>query len=158
MEPTNQTLSALLLPMNGFQVILPQATVMEVADAPEMKALPGPPQWLRGVFDWRSEEVPLISFESMCGTISNPVESRGRIAVLYALEGLNDLLFYGFELQAIPRPVMLRSDMLAEGDSAPIDSEMIATQVMVANQPGVIPDLKAVEYAIHGQLNELCGE
>lgn len=152
MASLDNAISTLLLPMDGFYSILPQATIVEVSQRPEVDLVPNSADWLSGIFNWRSERVPLLSFEKLCGRQAATREPNSRIVVLYALEGFRGLVFYALELHAIPHPAALHADMIAGANEELISSEFIACNIQIGGQTGVIPDLKRIEYAIQAEL------
>lgn len=158
MEAAAKLINILLLPMSGMQVLLPQSSVAEVADRPEVTPVNGAAPWLQGVFRWRSEQVPLISFESMSGSRTNaasPAGDRQRIAVLHGLEDIPGLVFYAMEIQAIPHPVSLERRMIEADQSEPSSSAVIASNAMIGTQKVYIPDLRRIESLIQDELQKL---
>lgn len=141
--------------MNGFYSILPQATIVEVSQRPEVDFVPDSAHWLSGIFNWRSERVPLLSFEKLCGRQAATRETNSCIVVLYALEGLRGLVFYALDLYAIPHPAALHADMIADANDELISNEFIARNIQIGGQTGVIPDLKRIEYTIQAELENL---
>lgn len=153
MQAHDQVLSSLLLPLKGFKLILPQSTVTEVASRPELTPIDKAEPWLIGMFDWRSEQVPLISYEALCGHEPAPLRSNARIAVLHTLEDIAAVAFYALELQAIPQPVQLRPQMMALASEGGIEADVVGSQTRIGGQTVIVPDLAKVEYALAGQLS-----
>ena len=152
MSSSDQPISTLLLPMNGFYSVLPQATIVEVTQRPDVELVTDSADWLMGIFDWRSERVPLLSFETLCRRQAAERQAKSHIVVLYALEGIPDLVFYALDLSAIPHPVTLQPNMISDSNEEPISSKFIARNIQIVGQPGVIPDLKRIEYKIKEEL------
>lgn len=138
--------------MNGFYSILPQSTIVEVTHRPEVEVLTNSARWLRGLFDWRSERVPLLSLENLCGRQAAVSDAKSCIVVLYALEGIRGLIFYALDLYAIPHPATLQPNMISDANEELFSSEFIARNVQIGGQTGVIPDLKRIEYKIQAEL------
>ncbi len=155
MASLDNAISTLLLPMNGFFSILPQAAIVEVAQRPAVDEVKNSADWLSGMFDWREERVPLLSFEKLCGRPAAAQESNSRVVVLYALEEFRGLVYYALDLYAIPHPAALQVDMIADANEDLISGQYVARNVEIGGHPGVIPDLKQIEYSIQAELKHL---
>jgi chemotaxis signal transduction protein len=151
-EAPSPTLHALLLPLNGFHLILPQPTVAEIALRPgDIGSVPGTPDWLVGVFSWRAERVPLVSFEGMCGEPAAGARKSRHIAILHALDD-GDLVYYAVELKAIPHPVLLTPASLAASADEGAGHDVIAVQTSIGGHRAVIPALDKIEQLLREQL------
>jgi chemosensory pili system protein ChpC len=154
MTIAERVVNSLLLPLIGSNIILPQPTVAEIVQAPRVSEIKGCDHWIKGTVNWRTKQIPLISFEALCG---QEVSERGtvhRIAVLYALEGFDTLKFYSLELQAIPRPVMVKPDTLDQIQQDASGCRAIASKVLIGGQSAIIPNLVWVEQNITENMNQ----
>ncbi|NER61296.1 chemotaxis protein CheW, partial [Pseudomonas sp. MAFF212428] len=61
------TLTGLLLPLSDRCLVLPNVAVAELIGYQACTASPDQPAWLLGWIDWRSQRLPLLSFEAACG-------------------------------------------------------------------------------------------
>ena len=61
------TLTGLLLPLSDRSLVLPNVAVAELIGYQPCTPLPHQPAWLLGWIDWRSQRLPLLSFEAACG-------------------------------------------------------------------------------------------
>jgi chemotaxis signal transduction protein len=152
MTTPTQTLHSLLLPLNGFYLVLPQPTIIEIAPRPDVTPVNDSTDWLMGVFLWRAEKVPLISFEKLCGQASGVAKRHTYVAVLYALDGGNDLAYYAIELKAIPHPALLNPASLSVGNGQGEASGVIAADARIGGHRVVVPALEKIEQRIRGQL------
>ncbi len=139
--------AALLLPLQGLNLVVPQAAVGEVIARPEVERVPGAPEWVSGVFEWRAEQLPLVCVERMLGRDRPEADSAGaRVVVLYGLGDCAGLDYYGIEVSGIPHPVLLRRQMIDElGEDLGEGGGLIGRAVVVGGQPGLVPDLEALE-------------
>ena len=122
---------------------------------PELRRIEGASDWLIGVFNWRQQEVPLLSVEQYCG-IGNPehINRTRRIAVFYGLEKIPGIEYYAVEIQAIPHPVLLgQEDVVALDDE--VSCEIIAQHVQAVGIKGFLPDLSVLEQRLREQLELL---
>ncbi len=157
MENTTRV-NALLLPLVGMQVILPQSTVAEVTGTPEATPVSDVAPWLRGVFKWRAEQVALVSFETMAGAQGADRltgGSRQRIAVLHGLEDIPGLMFYAIEIQSIPHPVDLERRMIVSNQAESTASAVVASNAVIGTQKVIVPDLQQIEHLIRDELQKL---
>ena len=134
------TLTGLLLPLSDRSLVLPNVAVAELIGYQACTPLPGQPAWLLGWIDWRSQRLPLLSFEAACGG-QTQVGERARIVVLNAL-GDTGLRYLAVLLQDIPRSCKLDSQ-LNYVDVALGRLELAAVQV--GEQVARVPDLPGLE-------------
>lgn len=100
----------LLLPLQEDNLVLPNATVVEVISTElntDLTAVQSKvPDWLVGSTDWRQRKIPVISFEKMT---TNGPEHRGfssRVAICHSLANENES-FIGIQMQGIPKLLLL---------------------------------------------------
>lgn len=153
MAESGEQVNSLLLPMRGFNLVLPHANVAEVLQGVEPEPYGDRVPWLSGTIEWRGVVIPLVSYETLCGREGKGAGETSAAVVVYGLEGFGDLKFYALELQGIPRPVVLDAGRIesVEDESAE-GNEFIARNVLVAGQPGVIPELASMEHRIEAGL------
>ncbi len=152
-EAPSPTLHALLLPLSGFHLVLPQPMIAEIVPRPDdIASISGAPDWLAGVFRWRDERVPLISFEAMCGASSEGAKRSRHIAILHTLGDQGDLVYYALELKAIPHPVLLNPTSLSTDNDQDRDHDVIAIETSIAGQRAVIPALDKIEQRVREHL------
>lgn len=141
-----EKIQSLIIPLRHNNMVLPQSSIAEVISVPEVKELQGEEIWFTGHFNWRNQQVPLISIERMCGlgNLENINRAR-RLAVLYGLEQHPGLEFYAVEIQAIPHPVLLGNEDLVSIDEVSDDTGIIDAHVQAIGIKSFIPNLTTVE-------------
>jgi chemotaxis signal transduction protein len=155
MELNETVISSLLLPMKGFHILLPQSMVVEITQRPELASVDASSaEWFQGVFSWRSEQVPLITFEALCDKPENRLHKAMRVAIIHALYGLADLVFYAVELQAIPHHLIVRPDSLQIVPESENDNIYIASQALFGGHKAVIPNCEQIERVLHNRLED----
>lgn len=147
-------INSLLIPLAGRPMLLPQAAVAEVIKPVPLRELPGSASWLDGVFDWRREQVPLVSVDEMCEGAPPPA-LPSRYVVLYGVDGHPGLGFYALKAYGIPRSLKANADSLLKGDAEGFDCELVSAHVLSDGQPAFIPDLSAIEGLIRAQLQRM---
>ena len=135
------TLTGLLLPLADRNLILPNVAVAELIDyQPGTFDLDTPP-WYLGLVTWRDRQIPLLSFESACGS-KVVIGERVRIVILNALGGRPELKFIALLVQGIPRSYKLDSQ-LSYVDVPLCPLELAAVQV--GEHVAKVPDLMGLE-------------
>ena len=78
-----QDVSTLLIPVEGKTLLLPNVAVAEILEYSHPVAQPDVPTWYLGNIEWRTLQVPLISFESVNEqTFSNRADRTVKIAIM----------------------------------------------------------------------------
>ncbi|MGH8501508.1 MAG: chemotaxis protein CheW [Gammaproteobacteria bacterium] len=148
----DQSLQTLLLPLDGFHLIVPQSTIVEITPFPKLTRNAEASAWLLGLFEWRAEQVPLISFEGLSGTATAVAKNGPCVAVLYTLKDRAGFEYYAIALAAIPRPAQLNSSSLPGAVETGGANETIAADVSIGGNRTVIPDLERIEQLIQAEL------
>lgn len=134
------SLTGLLLPLSDRSLVLPNVAVAELIGYQACTPAPDQPAWLLGWIDWRSQRLPLLSFEAACGG-QTLVGERARIVVLNALGG-SSRSFFALLVQGIPRSCKLDSQL--NYVDVPL-GELELAAVQVGEQVARVPDLVALE-------------
>jgi len=100
---TYPTLSCLLLPLSGYDALLPKSIVKEVVFKPNIQFAEDDSDWLIGEIDWRDYILPLISFELLCNQSRVKKSENLRVVICYAVENNDVFPYYALEVQSIPR-------------------------------------------------------
>lgn len=146
------TVRCMLLPLQGMQLVVPNAAVAEIIGY-------GPPaesrlseHWLDGELPWRGVFVPVISLEKLCGGALDTPGPRSRIAVLYGASAQTaDLPYFGLILQDIPRAYLAEPERM-QGLQTATDCDYLWGQAELNNPEILIPDFDQIIAAIKHQL------
>jgi chemosensory pili system protein ChpC len=145
MNDNSQTLSCVMIPMSGRQLLLPNVTIAEVVDYAGTNAGADMPEWLIGYLDWRGLQLPIISYDAANGgTAPAAADGRGRIIVLNTIgEQHRELPFVALITQGIPSQTRLTEDQIRklDGEAGPAD----LMEVEVDGENAWIPDLDYIE-------------
>jgi len=143
MKPAHTAqLNALLLPLAGSTLLLPNAAVAEVIRNPSKpKSVDNAPDWLLGWIDWRGLALPLISFEALAGSSLPPPSEQ--IAVLNVTSEQATLKFCALLLQGFPRP--LQVDATLAPNDAPLSPLALSAVALPNGKTATIPNLAALE-------------
>lgn len=134
----------LVLPLSAYSLLLPSALIAEVVNAVELSSLPLAPPWMRGMMNWRSRPVPIVSFDYLLGHGMPPVNARSKIVVFYPLEGRNPWEFFGIVSSAEPQPRTFH-DAEALANVVENKNPYIAMAVQLDKLQVGIPDLGALK-------------
>ena len=103
-------LTGLLLPLADRHLVLPNVAIAELIDYQRGEPASDAPPWYLRQVTWRDRQLPLISFEAVCGEAVVTGE-RSRIVVLNTLGGRPTLKFIALVIQGIPRSYKLDSQL-----------------------------------------------
>lgn len=140
--PEVTQLSTLLIPVSGRHLVLPNVTVAEIIPFREPVAplLDDVPTWFLGHFDWRSSQVPLLSFEAINDEPFAPRGHNRRIAILNTVIGDPKLPFCGIVTEGLPRLLRLLADEIHEdADMLPGPAEL--ARVYISGERASIPNV-----------------
>jgi len=144
---------ALLVPVNKQRLLLPRTAVREIVRFMKPQAIPNAPNWLRGTVNWQGNDIPLISFEGLCGYPVPEDSSRTRIAVLTALSDAMPHQAYAIYVQGFPQLIGVKETDLKVDDESRFPSDSpIVTQLRLFNDRPQIPNLEYIEKRILQQL------
>ncbi|MDE2196792.1 MAG: chemotaxis protein CheW [Gammaproteobacteria bacterium] len=137
---------SLLIPFAGGKLMLPRLSVAEVMGYVRPRPVRGGPAWLLGFINWQGQEIPLVSFEGMCGRKIPERANRTRIAVTFTINEQLEPPVFAIMTQGYPYLVRVNPVVLSvETDQDfPADAPVL-NRVRMANERPVIPDLEAIE-------------
>ncbi|KOR27894.1 hypothetical protein TI04_12300 [Achromatium sp. WMS2] len=138
-----------LIPAGRRSILLPNVAVAEIISF-KSQTPPTPkedaPKWLLGHINWRSVNLPIISWERLVENREpNWQEPRIRIAVLNTINGNRNLTHIGLLSAGITRLIKIRPEILEEDTNFPIKSPLIKAAATIAGTEVWIPDLDQLE-------------
>lgn len=146
MPQTLDEVYSLLIPYAGGKLILPRLAVTEVMGYTRPRPVRGAPPWLLGLITWQGQEIPLVSFEALCGRKVPERANRTRIAVLFAIGGQMEPPVFALLTQGYPYLVRVNAAVIgAEADDTFGAEAPVLTRARMANERPVIPDLESIE-------------
>lgn len=147
-----QRLKCLLLPMKGPGVLVPNAMVAEIITQQAVRPAPGTEGWLLGTGGWRGTEIPLISFEHLCGFRDEQPEAAGRYVVLFSLEPDQAPAYYGVRIESLPRSETVDGGRLQASERAPGDPDCVAARGRLGERDCLVPDFDVLLARIRAAL------
>ena len=108
--------------------------------------------WFAGMISWRGVSVPIVSFEKMCQGSFDPPDARSRIAIIYNLNGGDDLPYFGIILKDIPRAYLAEDDRMIESIMPSTLAGPLVTRADAMIDGLWIPDLDAAVASIRERM------
>jgi len=148
---TTDQVRSVLIPLQGAQLLLPNASVAEVVGYEPPELLSDAPDWLLGQVSWRGQSVPLVSLERIMGQPMDEQTSRQtRLAICYTLNGNTQAPYIAILAASIPRLIQISDNNIKpESEARELGSEVLR-QVRVDGEPALVPDLDALEHRVLG--------
>lgn len=137
-------LSALLIPVKGKQLLVPNVAVAEIIHYVDPFGMEDVPNWLLGTIEWRNQVLPLVSFE---GVNDEPFAARGgprRVAVFNGISANERLPFYAMLCHGAPRLMRVEAEEIRQEAGATLGPAELML-VSVQGETAVIPDLDFIE-------------
>ncbi|MDM8564613.1 chemotaxis protein CheW [Candidatus Halobeggiatoa sp. HSG11] len=132
----------LLIPLGDKQILLPSAVIAEVYPYQEPKPIAKQPDWLLGIFEWRNQQVPLITIEKFLSTIKDS-SKKCRSVILYGLESNKSMPFYALTATDIPKPLLIKEEDLTTPSFKP--NKNYVFNIMYDGQTIWLPNLTNIE-------------
>ena len=137
---------SLLIPITGGKLVLPRLSVAEVMGYTRPRPVRGAPPWLLGLINWQGQEIPLISFEGLCGRKIPERANRTRIAIMFCINAQMEPPVFALMTQGYPYLVRVNASVLSvDTEEAYSEDQPVLSRVRMANERPVIPDLEAIE-------------
>ena len=138
-----------LIPLQGEQLLLPNAAVAEVIDYRDPSPQADAPGWLLGSTSWRQRNLPVIRLENLLGQEQGGTSARQRIVVCHTLSDEARRPFVGIVAAAIPRLVRVREEQLQakpvpEGEGQGV----VQARLKLDDESAMVPDLSILERLI----------
>lgn len=144
-----------LIPLRQMRLIVPRVCVAEVIrHVPPQRQGHGP-AWFRGFVPWTTLQVPVLSFEELCGRDAGEPGGRTRIAIFNTLSGRLESGYYGLLTEGFPQLVRVNREVMQpdERQTWPADGPVIS-QIRMINEYPLIPDLPYIEEVLRECVDE----
>ena len=138
-------ISCLLLPVEGKNLLLPNASIAEIVDYQTPERPHEAPDWFLGYIRWRGLRLPIVSYEGANENPISDVASQARIAVTNTIGGHQPpLSFIAFVTRGIPRLIKVNKEEIATGETDQLGpAEKVL--VRVSGEEAMIPELVYLE-------------
>jgi chemosensory pili system protein ChpC len=140
---------SLLIPLAEGRLLAPRSCVAEVVAYQDPTPMAGAPPWYLGTVTWSNKQIPVVSFEGLCGQPIPPGSTRSRVVVFHALARKLECANFALVSQGFPQLVRVSSDVLRADPMRVIADRMPALAgVRLMNETPLIPDLERLELQI----------
>ncbi len=131
----------MLVRLAGCRYALPMAAVAEVGRPPGLTRVPGLPEWVAGVANWRGRVLAVLDLRSLLAAEAALLGRRGRLVVLSQGGIRVGLLVESVTGGAVVDPAALEQPLASLPASA---GSLLAGQVPDAEGPYGVLDVEAV--------------
>lgn len=147
---------SLLVPISGGKLIVPRSAVREVMGYSLPHGRPdNAPEWFMGMVRWERQSVPLVCFEAACGRGIPESSSRTRITYFHALKGWLNPPVIAIMTQGYPYLVRVTEGVVKAGSRPDMPERApVVTQIHMANERPLVPDLESIEERLREYLPE----
>lgn len=77
-----EPIDGVILRFAGARYAVDMASVAEVVPVPVLTRVPGSPNWLSGVVNWRGRVLPVVDLRPLVGAALSPLPTSARLVVL----------------------------------------------------------------------------
>ncbi|WP_299775869.1 chemotaxis protein CheW [uncultured Pseudoteredinibacter sp.] len=137
---------SLAVPVAGFTLLLPTISVAEMVPYRKSRFIPAEQESVGyiGRYEWRDQQVPLLSFEELNGLPRGEVSGYNQVAIINATGISSELAYVAVIAQGIPHVARVTPEAIQELPDAP-DFPYVKMTVIVDGQEAAIPDVPALE-------------
>jgi len=148
-----EELYSLLVPLGQDRLIVPRNCIAEVIRFTASPVDEPHAPWLYGMTHWSDQDIPVISFETMCGYKAPEPSGRTRVVVFRPLGGAPGCPSYGILSEGFPHMVKLNREVVILDQSYHVPDDIpLVCQIIMIKEHALIPDLEAVEVKIVAEL------
>lgn len=143
-----EALYSLLVPLEQMRLIVPRDCVAEVVgwDAARHRREDNEPLWLAGELNWDGREIPVLSFERLCGLATELPRQRARVVVMRCLGKRLKAGYFGVLTRGFPQIVRVTQSALVPNEQSTWSTQApVLCELQMVGQSPVIPDLEQVE-------------
>ncbi|GAA4870302.1 chemotaxis protein CheW [Luteimonas vadosa] len=144
----SQDIRGVLIQVEGARLLLPNASISEVLSFADPEPIADAPAWLLGRIRWRGWMLPLVSFARLSGLADEQGGLGSKVVILKALGGDDKMPHFALLTQGFPRLVTVSRDALAREESQDPLPDGVQMQVLLKDDPALVPDIGAIEDSI----------
>lgn len=146
MTDTAKDVYSFLIPMIENSLLLPNATVAEIVPFMNVDLIEdaeSSDDWQIGEIVWRNIKIPVVSLERIRGKKELGELRRSRIAIVYTLNGSQEIPYVAIMVQGIPRLIPVD-----ENNAKIVDDDMpkgVKAWADLEGRKALVPDLDLIE-------------
>jgi chemosensory pili system protein ChpC len=147
---STERIHTLEIPLASLSLLVPSASIAEVATLTPITPVPFAAPWLIGVVGWRTLAVPVVSFEALLTGKPVAPQAQSRIVILYPLPGRGNEDFIGVLTASEPRPRTIDAAAAVAATSADFPSSpYIASGLRVESRAMAIPNFETLKKVLY---------
>ncbi|MEM7292343.1 MAG: hypothetical protein AAF420_02950 [Pseudomonadota bacterium] len=141
-----ERVKCLILPLQRGVLLVPNAVVAEVLNNQNLALSPASaPTWQVGQVSWRDmPDLPIISFEGICGERIPDVRPGANVVVMHSIDPARKVRFYGIYIDNVPTFEFVDAATLTLAPDQSSNPDFVASKVFVNGIEGFIPNLDEV--------------
>lgn len=139
-----EAIRCMQLPLLDDWLVLPNEAVAEVIAFIEPTVIDREIQGCSGVVTWRGVNVPLLSYENLCGLAEPERSARDRIAIIYHPEGLKLKSYIAIKLTDIPKAYRAQAENFHTETVDLKNDRFVKYQLSLDEKRMFIPDIEAL--------------
>lgn len=127
--------------LGGCRYALPMPAVAEVGRPPSLTRVPGVPNWVAGVANWRGRVLAVLDLRPLLSADAGPLDRRGRLVVL-----TRNAVSVGLLTEGVEGTADVHSDAIEPSLAhlPTVTGALISGQITDADGPVGVLDLEAV--------------
>jgi chemosensory pili system protein ChpC len=146
MDTRHIEIYSLLIPLAEGRLLIPRSCVAEVIGFQAPTQMIGAPPWYLGMVVWNARQVPLVSFEGVCGQQIPALGGRSRIVLFHCQGPRIDAGVFGIVSQGFPQLVRVNAEVVRpDPDYVQPERFPVLCRARMVNDTPLIPDLERLE-------------
>ena len=140
MNVTETAADAIVARLGAGRIAIGLAGVAEVGRVPVISRIPGVPEWLAGLTNWRGRILPVLDLRPLLGAATGPLPATARLVVV-TTEGAN----VGLLVDAVDGTISVGVDLAPLPSALPgAGADLLCGQVPREDGPIAVLDVEAV--------------
>ncbi len=150
-EHSSELISCVLIPLQDYYLLLPNAAIAEVIPMPKLNSSSPMPQHQLGHYTWQENTIPVINLEGFFSNTDIAPSQRSKLGIFRTINSASTLPAYAFPCLGSPQLIQINESALNVVNQ-PTPSAYIHSQIQIGSKVATIPNLDALESAIHSTL------
>jgi chemosensory pili system protein ChpC len=147
----------LLIPLQHDRLIVPRSCIAEVIRESLPFSDASADDWICGSVEWNAREIPILSFERLCGKRVATGGGRSRIVVFNGISEGADARQFGVLCEGFPQMVRVNAEVAeADPDYSVPEQVPVLCRVRLINEQALVPALDEIEALIRD--SEVAGQ
>ncbi|OED44694.1 hypothetical protein ACH42_06855 [Endozoicomonas sp. (ex Bugula neritina AB1)] len=139
----NNSVSSALVPLQQRPLLLPIACIIDVLDYRRPEETDADISWFLGNTHWRSQNIPVISFERLNQRQFAEFSATNRIMIIRRTTEECSIPYYGVVIQGMPQTQTITEKDIIDSSEETGPAEKM--QILFKEVPVILPDLGFIE-------------